>query len=157
MGTTACMKFGLWEDRDKDSLVWWAKIKVLGQNPEHYVWWTQEPAHHLANTIPMLTGRNWEKDERCQIQRSHWRRPENGGTVNLSAGQWPEANNKDNAGLASGSVSDSPWVVQPKPRLKSHRTSAKTPEDDSSQTLLIQSDGAWEDQSPVCKLEHFWF
>ena len=56
--------------------------------------------------------------------------------------QLPEICSQDNAGVASGQVSDCPWVAQLKPRLKPHRTTVERPEDGSSQMLPIQSDGA---------------
>ncbi|KAF7655198.1 hypothetical protein LDENG_00059500 [Lucifuga dentata] len=51
----------------------------------------------------------------------HMSGSQTGVTVHLSARQRPEASSQDNAGAASGQVPDCPQV-QPKPRLKPHRT-----------------------------------
>lgn len=47
----------------------------------------------------------------------------------------------NNVGAALGHVC--PTVAQPRPKL--HRTSVDRPEDDNSQMVCIQSDGASED------------
>lgn len=62
--------------------------------------------------------------------------------VHLSAQHWPEATpaKKTLEWLQDNTV-DRPRVAQPKPRLKSHRTS----DDGCSQMLLIQFEGAGED------------
>jgi hypothetical protein len=47
--------------------------------------------------------------------------------VHLPTGQWPEAHSQDNAGVASGPVSECPWVAQPEPWLEPDRTSLESP------------------------------
>ena len=102
--------------------------------------------------------RDWEisqelgKDERSKIQRNPWWKPalehsgpQTGVKVHLPTGQRTLAHSQDKAGVASGQVSEYPWVTQPEPGLEPDWTSLERPENSYAATLPIQTDRAWED------------
>ena len=56
----------------------------------------------------------------------------------------PKHTSKTTHGVASGQVSECPWVAQPEPGLKPDRTSLDRPENSCAATLPIQPDRVWE-------------
>ena len=84
--------------------------------------------------------------------RDHWWKPapessgpQTGVKVHIPTGQQPYAHNQDSSGVASGQVSECPWVTQPEPRLEPDQTSLEKPENSCAAILPIQPDRAWED------------
>jgi hypothetical protein len=102
------------------------------------------------NVFLGFSPQNWGKNERSKLQRYPWWKPAlersgplTGVKVNLPTGQLSSAHSQDNAVVASGQVSECPWVNQGDPRVKPNRT--RSPKYSCAATLPIQPDKAWED------------
>jgi hypothetical protein len=62
------------------------------------------------------------------------------------------AHSQDSVGVASGQVSECPWVAQPEPGLEPNQTSLERPENSCAAMLPIQPVRAWEDlQRRMCQ------
>ena len=98
------------------------------------------------------TSQDWGKDERSKIQRDPWWKPapersgpQTGTKIHLPTAQRSYVNSQVKAGVASGQVSEFPWVAQPELGLEPDRTSLERPENSCAKTLPIEPDRAWED------------
>ena len=90
-------------------------------HPYGEAWWWQ---HHAVGIF--FSGRDlMASQDRGKVQRDPWQKPapersgpQTGAKVHLPIGQQPSAYSQDNAGVASGQVSECPWVAQSDPGLE---------------------------------------
>ena len=124
----------LWSDE--------TKIELLGLNAKRHIWRKPGIIPTVKHGGGSITLRGCF--ERSKVQRYSWWKPapECSGPQtetkdHLPTWQWPKAHSQDNAGVASGHISECPLVAE--------RTSLERPENSCAATPPIQPDRAWED------------
>ena len=101
-------------------------------------------------SIMFFSDGDWEtsqdrgKDERSKVQRDPWWKPalRLGQRFTFQQDNDPK-HSQDNTEVASGQVSECPWVAQTEPGLEPDQTSLERPENICAAMLPIQPNRAW--------------